>query len=96
MGTIFGKTDQFSYQKFDGTNEIVVEDNSEIGKEINNLDDIEEKQMMEFYKKDIENDRHDKQIVLEELNKFMNLWGSPPTRKFTVLKEFIKQLKNQK
>ena len=73
-------------------NTIYVDPSSELGGMMTNMNRMEENSMIQNAKKDIEGGKITKNQAISGMNNFMSLWGNPPTRDFSTLKEFIKEL----
>lgn len=72
-------------------NTIYVDEFSELGKLMEEMNNREEQDYISEANKAISNGT-DKQQIIKSLKSFMDLFGNPPTRSFKLLKKYIADL----
>jgi hypothetical protein len=75
---------------------IYVNKESDLGQIMVSMDEREENGIIADCRKKLSDNLMSKEEMIGKLNLFMSMWGNPPSRPFTTLRKFIKELNEPK
>jgi hypothetical protein len=75
---------------------IYINKESDLGQIMVAMDEREENGIIAYYRKKLSDNLMSKEEIINKLNLFMSMWGDPPSRSFTTLRKFIKELDETK